>query len=305
MSPPALDRVVKKCLAKDPEDRWQNAADLGSELKWIGESGSQAGVPAPIALRRRVRLGATGTIAGVILGALVGGLGVRWWLSREPAREAPKPAWLSMLLPSDAPLASYGAQTLAFSPDGTRLVYAAEHGGTTQLYLRSLDRLDAMPVRDSEGAMSAFFSPDSRWLGFFAGTRLMKVPVEGGVPQTHLRSRRGPRGELGLGRHHRLFLGHLRIAARLRLGRDISNAPAPDAKHGEVPSTGRKSCRETRRFSSRLARRGAGLRLLPRRPASARDLIEGTERAIPPRAISSLRAAGRSSPRPSMSGAWS
>ena len=43
-----------------------------------------------------------------------------------------------------------------------------------------------MPVRDSEGAMSAFFSPDSRWLGFFAGTRLLKVPVEGGVPQTHL-----------------------------------------------------------------------------------------------------------------------
>ncbi len=184
MSPPALDRVVKKCLSKDPEDRWQNAADLGSELKWIGESGSQAGVPAPIALRLRVRLGATGTIAGVILGALVGGLGVRWWLFHERAREAPKPAWLSMLLPADAPLAPYGAQTLAFAPDGTRLVYAADRGGTTQLYLRTIGSLDAMPVRDSEGAISAFFSPDSRWLGFFAGNKLMKVPVDGGVPQT-------------------------------------------------------------------------------------------------------------------------
>jgi Tol biopolymer transport system component len=183
MSPPALDRVVKKCLAKDPEDRWQSAHDLAGELRWIAE-GSQAGVPAPVALRRRIRVGVAGTIAGFILGALAAGLGVRLWLSREPAREAPKAAWLSMLLPSDAPLAPYGAQTLALAPDGTRLVYAADHGGITQLYLRSIGSLEAMPVRDSEGAVSAFFSPDSRWLGFFAGTRLMKVPVEGGVPQT-------------------------------------------------------------------------------------------------------------------------
>src|SRR5207248_351219 len=55
MTPPALDRVVKKCLAKDPEDRWQNAADLGSELKWIAEAGSQAGVPAPVVARRKDR----------------------------------------------------------------------------------------------------------------------------------------------------------------------------------------------------------------------------------------------------------
>jgi serine/threonine protein kinase len=55
MSPPALDRIVRKCIAKDPEDRWQNAADLGGELKWIGESGSQAGVDAPVVARRRNR----------------------------------------------------------------------------------------------------------------------------------------------------------------------------------------------------------------------------------------------------------
>ena len=53
MTPPALDRVVRRCLAKDPEDRWQNAADLGSELKWIAEGGSQTGVAAPVAARGR------------------------------------------------------------------------------------------------------------------------------------------------------------------------------------------------------------------------------------------------------------
>jgi serine/threonine-protein kinase len=234
MSPPALDRVVKKCLSKDPEDRWQNAADLGSELKWIGESGSQAGVPAPIALRRRVRLGAAGTIAGVILGAVVGGLGVRWWLSREPPREAEKPAWLSMLIPSDGPLASYGAQQLAFSPDGTRLVYAAEHGGTTRLYMRSLDRLEVMPVRDSEGAMSAFFSPDSRWLGFFAGTRLLKVPVEGGVPQTICEADE-VRGASWSSDGTIVFSsgtsGLLRVSASGGASRVLL---APDTEHGEV-----------------------------------------------------------------------
>ena len=55
MSPPALDHIVKKCLAKDPEERWQNAADLGSELNWIREGGSQPGVPAPVISRRRSR----------------------------------------------------------------------------------------------------------------------------------------------------------------------------------------------------------------------------------------------------------
>src|SRR5262249_25208490 len=54
MTPPALDRVVKRCLAKDPDDRWQSAGDLASELKWIGEGGSQAGMPAPsLAVRRK------------------------------------------------------------------------------------------------------------------------------------------------------------------------------------------------------------------------------------------------------------
>ena len=182
MSPPALDRVVRTCLAKDPEDRWQSAHDVAGELKWVAE-GSQAGLAAPVAMRRRMKVGLAGAIAGFLLGALVAGVAVWWLLARGHLREGPKAAWLSVLLPADAPIASYGPQTLAFSPDGTLVAYAAEHGGTVQLYLRSLDRLEATPVRDSEGAMSAFFSPDSRWLGFFSGTRLMRVPVEGGVPQ--------------------------------------------------------------------------------------------------------------------------
>ena len=53
MSPPVLDRVVRTCLAKDPDDRWQNAHDLGNELRWIQEAGSGAGVAGPVAAQRR------------------------------------------------------------------------------------------------------------------------------------------------------------------------------------------------------------------------------------------------------------
>src|SRR2546422_6389589 len=109
MTPPALDRVVKTCLAKDPEDRWQSAHDIVNELKWIAEGGSRPSLPAPVAARRPLRASLAGPIAGFLVGALAAGLGILWWQARKPAREAPKPAWLSMTLPSDAPLASYGA----------------------------------------------------------------------------------------------------------------------------------------------------------------------------------------------------
>ena len=184
MSPPAFERVVKTCLAKDPEERWQSTADLKRELRWIAE-GSQArpeGAMPPAIRRPRSRTAMM--LAAALIGALVGGLGVRSLLARRPPSDAPKTAWLSIVVPRESPIASYGPHRVAFSPDGSRLVYALEHGGTTRLYLRALDQPEAVLVRDSENGISPFFSPDSRWLGFFTGSRLVKVPLEGGAPQT-------------------------------------------------------------------------------------------------------------------------
>jgi Tol biopolymer transport system component len=181
MSPPALDRVVRTCLAKDPEDRWQSAADAKRELRWIAE-GSAAGFAAPSSTGQRPRRSAA-AVAG-FLGALLAGLAMWWALGRRPPADSPRPVWLSVLVPTDAPIASYGAQRIAFSPDGFRMAYASEQGGTTRLYLRAFDRPESVPVRDSDGAISPFFSADSRWLGYFLGTRLVKVPVDGGAPQT-------------------------------------------------------------------------------------------------------------------------
>jgi Tol biopolymer transport system component len=183
MSPPALDRVVKTCLAKDPDDRFQTAHDVKLQLQWIGEGGSAVGLPAPIPARRGIRDRFGGAAAGLVLGAVATGLGVWWWLARERAAAPASPVRLSVVLPPDAPLAVYGPHSLAISPDGTRLVYVAEKGGGTQLYMRALGELQAVPVGDTVGASSPFFSPDSRWLGFFAGLKLKKVRVEGGPSQ--------------------------------------------------------------------------------------------------------------------------
>jgi eukaryotic-like serine/threonine-protein kinase len=182
-SPPALDRVVATCLAKDPEERWQSAHDLVRELKWIAEGGRHprpSRPPAPRGFFARVAGPTAGLAAGVIATMLV----LRPSLHAPTGVEPDAPTWLSMVLPADASLSTYGGQRLAFSPDGTKIVYALRSQGATQLYLRSLDRLDASVVRDTENADSPFFSPDSRWLGYFKETRILKVPVEGGVPQT-------------------------------------------------------------------------------------------------------------------------
>src|SRR6266542_1810251 len=72
MTPPALDRVVKTCLAKDPDDRWQTAHDVMLPLKWIAEGGSQAGVPAPLVARRRSRERLAWGVAAVLAAATIG-----------------------------------------------------------------------------------------------------------------------------------------------------------------------------------------------------------------------------------------
>ncbi|MGH9316439.1 MAG: protein kinase domain-containing protein [Thermoanaerobaculia bacterium] len=182
MTPPALDRVVKTCLAKDPEDRWQTAHDVRLELKWIAEGGSLVGLPAPVAARRkraeRLVWGFAGLAAGAISAAfLLPALARRHSAQAQPATS------LSILPPPEAPLALYGQTLLALSPDGRSLVYVAERRGGRQLYLRPLNRFETVPIRDSDGASNPFFSPDSRWLGFSAGSVLKKVLLEGGTPQ--------------------------------------------------------------------------------------------------------------------------
>ena len=176
MTPPALDRVVKTCLAKDPEDRFQTAHDIKLQLQWIAEGGSQVGLPAPVAQRRksRERL-AWGLVAAAILAAVALGVG---FVKRAPARpklvrfEIANPEGITTI---DAP---------RISPDGRTLAYdATDATGKSRIWIRPLNSLTAQPLAGTEDTTRPFWSPDSRFLGFFAEGKLKKVEVSGGPPQ--------------------------------------------------------------------------------------------------------------------------
>jgi Tol biopolymer transport system component/predicted Ser/Thr protein kinase len=179
MTPPALDRVVKRCLAKEPEKRWQTASDLCEELKWIAEAGSQIAAAPTVAakgIRTLVRRELVLSVSVLLVVAAIAGI-VVWNLKPLPPRPVSR---VAITLPPGQQLAVQSpGLDLALSPDGTQLAYAVRQGDTTQLYLRAMDSLESRPIPGTEGANNPFFSPDGQWLGFFAGGKLMKISVSG------------------------------------------------------------------------------------------------------------------------------
>jgi eukaryotic-like serine/threonine-protein kinase len=190
MTPPAMERLVERCLAKDPEDRWQTARDLLLELKWIGEGGLEnpSRTGAGENGRRQWRLGFLYS-AGALLLASVSGL-VIWNLRPGSSKLVTR---FTMMLPPSQRLAGLDYPAVALSEDGTKLAYVALQGGVQQIYLRAMDSLEARPISGTEGAVNPFFSPDDQWLGFFAGGKLKKVSVNGG-PTLTLADVSQPRG---------------------------------------------------------------------------------------------------------------
>jgi serine/threonine protein kinase/Tol biopolymer transport system component len=181
MTPPALDRVVRKCLRKDPDERWQSARDVTDELKWIAEAGSQVTLASTEATKHKQRLGRRELIIGA--GTLLSGAAIAsvatWSLKPTPSQPVTRTV---INLPPGQQLAGLeNGPAVAFSPDGTRLVYIARQGGSQQLYLRAMDSPEATPIPGTEGGVNPFFSPDGLWVGFFAGGTLKKVSVGGGL----------------------------------------------------------------------------------------------------------------------------
>ena len=165
LTPPALERIVKKCLAKDPDERWQSASDLASELEWIAEGGSSAMAHAPAIVLRRRRRKIWGTVAAI--GAVAALAAVLSFFyaphATSPIRAyIPPPEGTSFLFLGD------GAGPLVLSPDGKNLAFlAATSSGAPMLYVRPLDTLQARALAGTEHAWAPFWSPDGRMLGFF------------------------------------------------------------------------------------------------------------------------------------------
>jgi Tol biopolymer transport system component/tRNA A-37 threonylcarbamoyl transferase component Bud32 len=182
MTPAGLDRIVRRCLAKNPEDRWQSARDLALELSSVATEAPAASIAAPA--RRRVAW-----IPALLLVALVAA-GALLFLRRGPSGD--DAAWKSTpirftILPPEGVALYHGDYAIPFapSPDGRHLVFAGvSANGQRQLWLRPLDSEIAQPLAGTEGADAPFWSPDGQWIGFYADGKLKKVRASGGSPAT-------------------------------------------------------------------------------------------------------------------------
>ena len=176
LQPARLEWIVRGCLAPEPDDRWQSAHDVGRVLKTVTEPGTTAGPARP------------GWFWPVVtaLAALAGALAV-WMLRPTPAREllqtslAPPPA-------SHYVVGRNREGGFAVSPDGSMLAFTSPVGGRTYLWVRRFDSLDARMLSGTEGAYTPFWSPDSKWLGYYTPEKLMTIAAAGGEPRAICRT---------------------------------------------------------------------------------------------------------------------
>jgi serine/threonine-protein kinase len=187
MTPRSLERLIRQCLAKDPDERWQSAGDLMRELKWIADGSAEGeSTTHKFTAAGLKTVAVVGTLTFVI-GALLSGSAVQW-LGRAPApgdgsgaqrtEIALEPDRLAV---SDFPRA--WIPQLALSPDGSTLVVSVERDGKMLLKVRYLDSFEWRDLPGTEGGRHPFFSPEGEWVGFFTDQELKKVALSGGAPQ--------------------------------------------------------------------------------------------------------------------------
>jgi serine/threonine protein kinase/Tol biopolymer transport system component len=174
MTPPTLERVVKKCMAKDPDERWQSASDLASELNWIAEGGSQAAQARQVSAGRRRWERASWLLAASFFLLLLAA-GVAVW---NTSNKRPLPMYFHTAVP-------FAANDLALSPDGRTLAMVAYSAQANNyvLWTYEVGGQKTSSLEGTQGASYPFWSPDRKSIGFFAEGKLKKVDVLGGQPQ--------------------------------------------------------------------------------------------------------------------------
>jgi Tol biopolymer transport system component/tRNA A-37 threonylcarbamoyl transferase component Bud32 len=172
---PLLDHVMRRCLEKDRERRWQNIGDVTGQLRWIAEH--RTAPAAPGAARRSY---SWPTTIAMVTGALVIGTlallaGVR--ALREPSTVAELPTLRLEITtpPTDDP-------TMALTLDGTRIAFVANQNRVPMLWVRSLDSVENRVLPGTEGASFPFWAPDGRNIGFFAEGKLKRIDIDAGRP---------------------------------------------------------------------------------------------------------------------------
>jgi Tol biopolymer transport system component len=189
-TPPLFERLVAKCLSKDPRKRWQSASDLSDELRWISQAGSMVGLPAHLAARRKFKFDLARAIGAV---AILITLVLAYLYYAEITKAAP-----------EKPVARYtvdvkqGLSNIFWpriSPDGKTVAFHADDSaGTNRIWVRPVNSLEAYPLLNTEGAKRFYWSPDGREVAFFVGNQLKRIPISGGQAQLICQ---GPNGSDG------------------------------------------------------------------------------------------------------------
>ncbi len=175
--PAALDRLVRKCLAKNPEARWQTARDLADELKWIAEQYRQPIDASNKAFLERVKRPPVWRwLAGLVAVGVAAGV-VAWTLAPRGEPNGQPIRRFSIQPPAPAVMTG----SFKISPDGQHVVYRARANQASRLYVRSLDQTEARALPGTEGANLPEFSPDGQWVAFIGEGKLKKISLTSSV----------------------------------------------------------------------------------------------------------------------------
>ncbi len=182
LTPASLERTIKRCLAKDPDERWQTARDLRAELEWIGASSAasseRAAAPTRGSATRRI-------LPWVIAAASAVGAAVVLWLAMNQPIPAAPPITTSIAAPNESTFELLYSTVPVLSPDGRWIVFAARtKDNAVPLWVRRLDSPSAQMLPGTNRALQPFWSPDSRFVAFADGAALKKIDIAGGAPVT-------------------------------------------------------------------------------------------------------------------------
>ena len=225
---PRARKLLRRCLEKDPKNRLRDIGEARYLVEEVSAAPEVVSVPAPAKVSRLWP-----ALAGVLL-LLGGAAGYGWWSATRPVA---KPlVQLSADLGSELAIGNSTGPAIAISPDGARIAFISRDAkGQRRLLVRLLESATVTELAVGEGPTSAFFSPDSQWIAFFAGGKLKKVSVQGGSSVT-LCDAPNPRGG-SWGEDGNIWF---ELENRAVISRVSSNGGAPqavttfDAKKGEI-----------------------------------------------------------------------
>ena len=170
---PLLDHVLRRCLEKDPERRWQSIGDVAGELRWIADHPAPPSAVVPHRRSSRLPWLLTIVALGIAAAALIPAVRQRRSVS---AIDSPVLRFEVSTPPSDDP-------SVALSPDGTLLAFIANRDHVPMLWVRTLNALENRAIAGTDGASFPFWSPDGREVAFFADDKLKRVDLAGGTPR--------------------------------------------------------------------------------------------------------------------------